>query len=663
MPTLTGTNGNDTLIATSAADWTLIGNGGNDTLTGNAGNDSLFGGNGNDILTGGAGNDIFYVAPNGGFDKYNGGTGVDSILATADSTVIGISSIIGIETIDSGGFVGATIKLQGGAPIYDFTNVNLIGIESITGSIGNDRITGSAGNDVINGGGGADILNGGAGDDTFLIGVSNGFSRYNGGTGTNSIQATADNVQMRLQNVTNIQSISGGEFANVTIIGAGGSDLLDLSKVTLSGIAAIKGGTGNDTIIGSAGDDVIKGDAGDDRLSGGLGNDTIDGGTGNNVLSGGFGDDIFLVGTKTSLNMYSGAQGFDTIQATADDTVIALTTGSLSSIEAITSGGFANVMIGGTQGVDVIDLRTVAVGDGEIAAINGLDGNDTIWGSAVADTINGGTGDDKISGGAGDDIIDGGAGFDTLTGGLGADTVSGGIGDDIITASGGDILSGGDGFDTFLVGKFSGVNAYDGGTGLDAILASSSFNNIGISSIVDVEKISANGFANVNITGDVTGAVLDFTNVELVGINSLLGTLASDSFIGSAGDDKIIGLAGDDILNGGIGNDIIDGGVGLDTLTGGLGNDIFRGGPGGLNGDTITDFSVDDKIQIVGLTNPANVTFAFDSGTSILSIDPDGVGAQTAISLTLLGGSFDASGFHATSDGVGGTYVDYMLIG
>ena len=88
------------------------------------------------------------------------------------------------------------------------------------------------------------------------------------------------------------------------------------------------------------------------------------------------------------------------------------------------------------------------------------------------------------------------------------------------------------------------------------------------------------------------------------------GTPGSDIIIGSSGDDTILGLGGDDTLSGGDGNDTIDGGPGNDTITGGPGIDTLTGGTGadtfldtaaGLNGDTITDFSPGDRIQITDL--------------------------------------------------------------
>jgi hypothetical protein len=85
----------------------------------------------------------------------------------------------------------------------------------------------------------------------------------------------------------------------------------------------------------------------------------------------------------------------------------------------------------------------------------------------------------------------------------------------------------------------------------------------------------------------------------------ITGTEGPDTLSGDSGDDTIYGLGGDDIINGNAGNDTLDGGPGNDILSGGSGIDTLIGGTGadtfsntiaGLNGDTITDLSVGDKI-------------------------------------------------------------------
>jgi hypothetical protein len=82
----------------------------------------------------------------------------------------------------------------------------------------------------------------------------------------------------------------------------------------------------------------------------------------------------------------------------------------------------------------------------------------------------------------------------------------------------------------------------------------------------------------------------------------IAGTSGDDTIFGLGGNDTLQGLAGNDTLDGGSGNDILTGGPGIDTLTGGTGADTFLDTAAGLNGDTITDFSLGDRIQITDLT-------------------------------------------------------------
>ena len=112
VPTITGTEGNDTLNGTEGVD-IIFGLGGDDTINGLAGKDLLCAGPGNDVAKGQADGD--FVRGGGGNDVTKGG--------------------------------GANDKVGGGA--------------------GNDRLGGGLGADFLNGGPGADHCNGGPGKDTF----------------------------------------------------------------------------------------------------------------------------------------------------------------------------------------------------------------------------------------------------------------------------------------------------------------------------------------------------------------------------------------------------------------------------------------------------------------------------------------------------------------
>ena len=100
----------------------------------------------------------------------------------------------------------------------------------------------------------------------------------------------------------------------------------------------------------------------------------------------------------------------------------------------------------GTAADDTIDCTGASPGKW----ILGLDGNDTITGTAFNDTIIGGNGNDTVTGGPGTDYIEGNAGNDTLTGSAGNDT--------LLAGSGNDTLSGGVGNDTLLA-QPAGVGA------------------------------------------------------------------------------------------------------------------------------------------------------------------------------------------------------------
>lgn len=658
MPTYTGTSGSDVFVVPTAEDWTIIGRGGADTLTGNAGNDTFVGGFGNDILDGQGGDDIFNVGLRDGVDSVTGGDGYDKIVATANNVAIGLRFVSSIEEINSGGFVPVSIIGSVEDDVLDFSGVLLVGIASINGGAGADTITGSAGDDVINGGGGNDTLAGAAGNDVFRVGFGAGFDNFDGGTGTNSIEASADNVTIGIAALTNVQEISSGGFGNVKLVLQNGAGLVyNFAAIALTDIVEIKAGNGGQTITATANDDFLVGGTGNDTLIGGEGNDTIDGGGGNNILNGGNGDDTFFV-SGGGTNTYIGGNGYDVVSAAKDNAVITLTTGSLMKIEEINAGGFGNITIGGTAGDDNITLTGIIIAEGDFAAINLGEGNDILKATRFADTINAGGGDDRVLSAAGDDTITGGLGDDYLDGGAGSDTINGGNGSDtIIGGSGADFLFGDGGDDFFLVSGTGGLDSYDGGSGIDTIRAASNGARIGIGSITGIEIIDADGRINVTIVGSPDSDTLDFSLVQLIGIKSINAGASGDTIIGSDSADTIIGLGGDDTLSGGGGNDIITGGLGLDILTGGNGSDIFRDGSKNFAGDTITDFTSDDFIQLTNVANSSAVTFAF--ADDVLTIDPDGAGSQKAFSFGLIG-DFDVTRFTATSDGVGGTIVSYI---
>jgi hypothetical protein len=116
--------------------------------------------------------------------------------------------------------------------------------------------------------------------------------------------------------------------------------------------------------------------------------------------------------------------------------------------------------------------------------------------------------------------------------------------------------------------------------------------------------------------------------------NFITGGDGDDTILGLGGDDTLNGAGGNDTIDGGSGNDVITGGPGTDTLTGGTGADTFVDTAAGLNGDTITDFSPGDRIQITDLPlasahiNLVGNTITYGVGATAGSITiGDGIGA------------------------------------
>ncbi|WP_319800866.1 M10 family metallopeptidase C-terminal domain-containing protein [Rhodobacter sp. KR11] len=264
------------LSATTLTGITVIdGGSGADTVTGSAQADTIQGGAGNDALSGGAGDDRFLMGLGHGFDAVDGGAGYDILAASAANAVIGVSSLMGIEEITSGGYAGVKLAGTSAANLIDLSATTLTDITRIEAGSGADTVIGSAQSDTIDGGAGNDVIQAGGGDDVITLGLGSGTDAYDGGQGQDEIRAAADFTVIGVSALINVESISAAGFAGVTMAGSSKSDALDLTGVTLTGISAINGLAGNDTMTGSAGADVLNGGSGKDVLTGGLGADTF----------------------------------------------------------------------------------------------------------------------------------------------------------------------------------------------------------------------------------------------------------------------------------------------------------------------------------------------------------------------------------------------------
>jgi Ca2+-binding RTX toxin-like protein len=700
----------DKILTGTASGDTLIGGDGNDTITGAAGTDYVDGGAGNDTIVvsgtdalfdtmiGGAGTDTLKVVGSGdvvlhGFDAtassievWSGNGG--ALLGDGASNVIdlsGLTSISGLAYVDGGAgddtIIGSNFsddlrggdgndtliggaaadRLDGGAG-----NDLLIGQaqnDTLLGGDGDDTLVGGAGNDTLNGGNGKDVIDAGDGDDTIVIqGAQAQFDVILGGAGTDTIQVTGADAVVLASYDSHANGVEIWSGNGAAILGDATDNYLDFAGLqSMTGVAYISGGAGNDTIIGGPqyvqilgdagndtlvagvngadleggdGNDILRGSAAADILVGGQGDDSLTGGAGADLVDGGAGNDTIIVsGTDAQFDTMFGGAGVDTIsvQGTADLVLHSFDAGA-SSIEVWLGNGKALL---GDSFDNLFDLSGLTSISG-LAYVDAGDGNDTIIGSRFANDLRGGAGNDtliggagvnKLDGGDGNDLLIGGAQADTLTGGNGDDTLVGGAGNDTLTGGAGkDIIDAGDGNDTIIItGNEAQYDLMLGGAGTDTIKVTgstdvtlSSFDSVASS----IEVWSGNGKA---LLGDAGANYLDFSNLTAVsGLTYVDGGDGNDTLIASK-----LGMD----LRGGNGNDLLVSGVGKDTLTGGAGADTFYF-KSGFGHDTIKDFVAagadHDVIQLDraifadyasvmahAKTSGANVVITFDSGNDI----------------------------------------------
>ena len=375
---------------------------------------------------------------------------------------------------------------------------------------------------------------------------------------------------------------SGDETENIgeVILGTNAADLMDFSgNSSMDNVAAIQGLGGNDTIKGSnqadvidggSGNDTLEGNGGDDKLLGGSNNDKLLGGAGNDVLDGGSGTDQYFGGAnndtfiirndEAASDSFDGGSNKDTILVDPGSQTVKFNNFSTKSVENFEGSGKT---IQGTNAANTIDFSAIGSVT-NVAAIQGLGGNDTIKGSNQADVIDGGSGNDTLEGNGGDDKLLGGSNNDKLLGGAGNDVLDGG--------SGTDQYFGGANNDTFIIRNDEAVSdSFDGGSNKDTILVDPGsqtvkFNNFSTKSVENFEG------SGKTIQGTNAANTIDF---------SAIGSVTNVAAIqGLGGNDTIKGSNQADVIDGGSGNDTLEGNGGDDKLLGGSNNDKLLGGGG-----------------------------------------------------------------------------------
>jgi glucose/arabinose dehydrogenase len=135
------------------------------------------------------------------------------------------------------------------------------------------------------------------------------------------------------------------------------------------------------------------------------------------------------------------------------------------------------------------------------------------------------------------------------------------------------------------------------------------------------------------LTGGGDGALfLGLTSVAGSGASTAEASAFAFDF-GTAGADLFAGTSGRDIYFASSGDDVVTGGSGADVLSGGAGADIFRDTAAGLNGDTIVDLAVGDRILI---SNAGMAGFDFSIAGNVLAFTGGSLTLQAPLAGTLV---------------------------
>lgn len=695
---------------------------GNDSLTGGIGRDFLFGGVGDDVVTTGLYGESSIL--DGQVDSLYGGRGTDRLWVYGPSG--GQSDVVEVKF---GTIIRVLVNgvVQAVGREFEAMTINAYGTgdQQLTGGSGNDQFNTGSGDDTVKSGGGNDTVNPSTGSDTLILGDGNDLTSFVYLDGTDVVEGGAgdDDIAVSGSFLSQGVALGGGVLSGgagtdtlrvygsdrgLQIIGdqiwVGGvhaADFTGFERVFLNGYSGgetltgtagddtLFGGFGNDTLDGAGGNDSIDGGGNDDSISGGTGSDTIIAGGGSDKIFAGLGDDQVNLTVDTLADEVHGGGGRDALQLSFLANAVVMT-GSLAAGGTLSHGG---VTLLSYDGIESISMFT-GIGDDSLLGGNGAD---TITASTGANTVASGGGDDQvsISADASTDQIDLGAGsgdlFSAFNAGVAGD-MSFTVGAVAQLMAGTTVLAnvtgaervalyGNTGNDTFTGGALSdslfggiGRDDYFGGGDDDAFTMSSDNQRDDVFGGLGNDALTVYGGSTALITDLSTpGRVLiksgaatlvDARSVELL---RLFGSTEGDELRGLSGADLLSGNQGDDTIGGGGDADTLQGGAGADILTGGAGGDTFVYIGTGDGGDTVTDFTAADRIQVnrfgfVGLvaggpvvlvagTDPAasgsGGQFLFDTDDGRLLWDADGGGAGAAVLITTLENSGAAASLTA----------------
>ena len=587
--TISGTDDDNRLVGEDGDD-TLIGLDGDDDLQGDAGDDTLDGGVGGDFLQPGSGTDTVIGGANGPTGES------DELSYIFDSIDTGTSN--GITVTFTSEFDGTVIDYAGDTD--GFT-----GIERVRGTNNADTFIGAEGRQQFRGFGGDDSFDGGAGDDDRVD-----YSRAQPDLGAfqgitvSLVTGIATDAYGDTDTLTNIEQIRGTDFVDSivgnaernSLDGEGGDDFID----TGGGVDNFAGGgNGSDTIIARGDSDFVDGGDGNDTITflgegggvrPGLGSDTITGGTSGffSIEYDGVGEDLIIdTGLGTTQFTVSGDQDIFT------------------NIPNIGGGDGDDMLIGDDN--EYRQEYFTSLGDDFIDGKGGdpRSARDTLIyddrrETSVTVNFETGTATGTF------------AGTDTFRN---IEGVRGTSGNDVFVGGSMNFLGGSSEITEYQ--GLDGVDSFTGGTGIDRISYTFDDNRGGSMGVV-VDLAAGTGT-------DAFGNMEMFSSIE-----EIFGSVFGDTISGDDGENLLVGIEGSDTIDGREGDDRIFAGADADTLTGGAGSDLFGGRIFELDGDTITDFALEDRIGVFDNDfNPIGADIQVVGNELRIDTDGDGIAEAT----------------------------------
>lgn len=533
----------DQLIQTETS---LPGNGG--SVSGGNGNDTLVADTANESLVGGTGNEVFYFKAGYGQDTLVANTSAQSNtilfgpgITASNLTFSTDGSELLITTSNSTGADGqpSSIVLPGhfvnGQPVSDVgelqfsdgssltmdqinqlfassqppTTVLTAGADNtLTSDNGTDLLKANSGDDTLNGGSGTDtlesgvgntLMNGGTGSETYLFDagfgqdtvVANGSATSNtisfgAGIAASDLSFSSDGSEL-VVTATNSTG-ADGQASSITLPGhfVSGQPVVDVSKfvfsdgsyLTMDQVNQLFGSSpppsttvltagADNTLTSDNGTDLLQANSGNDTLNGGSGTDTLESGVGNTLMNGGTGTETYLFNTGFGQDtvVADGGATSNTISFGAGITVSDLSFSSDGSELVITAtnstgadGQASSITLPGhfVSGQPVTDVGELTFSDGSYVTMDQIN---QLFASSPPPSQPPST---VLTAGA-DNTLTSDNGVDLLQANAGNDTLNGGSGTDTLESGvGNTLMNGGTGTETYL---------FDTGFGQDTVVA------------------------------------------------------------------------------------------------------------------------------------------------------------------------------------------------